>query len=108
MEENMNEIWKNINTNDENIKSYQVSTYGRIKNINTGRILKLKNILDGYSTISLNRVTYYVHRLVGLTFLLNPYNKPTINHIDKNKHNNNLINLEWATYKEQYTHSKPL
>ena len=99
MKDNMDEIWKNINTNDNNSKLYQVSTYGRIKNINTNRILKTKNIINGYSTININHINYFIHGLVGLAFLLNPDNKPIINHIDKNKHNNNLINLEWATYK---------
>lgn len=45
------------------------------------------------------------HRLMGLTFLPNPDNKRTINHIDGNKLNNNLTNLEWATDSENCQHA---
>ena len=43
---------------------------------------------------------YLVHRLLAMVFIPNPDNKPLIDHIDRNKMNNNLSNLRWATYKE--------
>jgi hypothetical protein len=101
------EIWKKINFNDINNRNdYEISTLGNIRNLNTKRILKIQNNKNGYSNIVLNSKTFKIHRLVAITFLDNPNNKPTVNHIDKNKHNNKLDNLEWATYLEQKKHSK--
>jgi hypothetical protein len=48
---------------------------------------------------------FRVHRLVGKNFLLNYENKPEINHIDSDKTNNNISNLEWSTTSENITHS---
>ena len=62
----------------------------------------------GYERVVLTkngiRKTYLVHRLVALAYIPNIENKPTVNHKDGNKRNNNVSNLEWATHKEQKTH----
>jgi hypothetical protein len=97
------EIWKKINNDIDN---YEISSFGNVRNCKTKRILKINNKKNGYSNISLNGKTYTIHRLVAFAFIDNPNNKPTVNHIDKNKHNNKLDNLEWATYLEQNIHSK--
>ncbi len=98
------EIWKTINISS--LTMYEISNYGNIRNIKNKRPLKIKSPKNGYCCITLCAKSYKIHRLVALTFLLNPNNKPTVNHIDKNKHNNKLENLEWATYSEQKFHSK--
>jgi len=50
------------------------------------------------------RKGYFVHRLVGLNFIENKFNKPQINHKDKNRKNNNISNLEWVTNRENSIH----
>lgn len=76
-------------------------------------LLKTFTKPDGYLAVSLwddsvlnrKRKTFLVHRLVAETFIPNPENKLTVNHIDGNKKNNNVNNLEWATAHEQEVHS---
>lgn len=63
--------------------------------------VSLTHIRPNGSVIDYERV----HRLMGLTFLDNPDNKRTINHIDGNKLNNTLHNIEWATYSENVQHA---
>lgn len=93
---------------------YMVSNYGRIYSIpndnKVGGILKHHvDKKSGYHFIILSKnhkkFNTSVHRLVAIAFIPNPDNKPTVNHIDGNKDNNNVDNLEWATYKEQLMHS---
>lgn len=94
------EVWKDIVKYD----NYEVSSFGNVKNKKTGRILKPNNC-GGYAAIGLpNNKTTQIHRLVAMAFILNPENKPQVNHIDKNKLNNNLSNLEWCTNKENSIH----
>lgn len=100
----MEEIWKTCTDYD----MYEVSNLGKVRNKNTGRILRLKE-KGGYLNVSLQlspdkRNSLRVHRLVAKEFIENPENKPQVNHIDKNKSNNIVSNLEWTTAKENNIH----
>jgi hypothetical protein len=68
---------------------------------------KLKPVLtkQGYLRVSFydknkKKKDFFIHRLLALGFIENPNNKPCIDHIDRNRQNNNLNNLRWATYEE--------
>ena len=52
--------------------------------------------------------TVKAHRMVAQAFIPNPHGKPVVNHIDLNRSNNDVLNLEWVTSKENYHHSKKL
>ena len=88
--------------------TYAVSNLGRVKNIKTGRILKQSKENTGYMRVKLfknNKGKHYsVHRLVLETFKANPDNKPQVNHINEDKTDNRLNNLEWSTPKENINH----
>ena len=61
--------------------------------------------LAGYLQVKFHGKPHYVHRLMAETFLPNPQNKPTVDHIDRNPSNNFLSNLRWATQSEQNENS---
>lgn len=86
---------------------YQVSDLGRIKR--DGHIKATYIDKGGYITVSLSKKskqkTLKVHRLVALAFIPNPDGKITVNHIDGNKHNNSVKNLEWSTHSENHKHA---
>jgi hypothetical protein len=98
-----NEIWKEIPLELTNNKpKYYVSSLGRFKN-NKGQITNFKNS-SGYKRLRIGDIKYLLHRLVAITFIPNTYNKKQVNHIDGNKLNNNVKNLEWVTNKENQIH----
>jgi len=117
------EVWKPIG----GYKGiYEISNKGKVKSLNfnkiSGRkghktplnpkILKPFKNPKGYLLVNLHKngkgKTIQVHRLVGIHFIINPNNKPQINHIDYNKTNNCINNLEWVTNLENRIHSAKL
>ena len=111
------EIWRDIE-GYEGI--YQISNLGRIKSLpklcgcssRQEKILKSLKHRDGYLQVVLcknkKRKNFKVHRLVAQAFILNPNNKPYINHIDCNRQNNCVDNLEWCTQKENMQYASQL
>lgn len=101
------EIWRDIEGYEG---LYQVSDQGRVKSLKRKgrrkeRILKLFYSGAGYLNVCLSdgiggQKWYYIHRLVGETFLPKPEGKDDINHKDEDKTNNNTWNLEWVSRKE--------
>ena len=92
---NTKEEWKQI----KEFPDYEVSTFGRVRKGDL--ILKTSLTTNGYPRVHLRKDkkdhTLMVHRFVAKAFIPNPNNYPVVNHIDGNKTNNNVKNLEWCT-----------
>lgn len=118
------EVWKDI----KGYKGiYQVSNMGRVRSLDRmvphdrtgkhgtgqrrikGRMMSTKEIKTAYLTVTLSRgrpsIPTYVHRLVIETFVPRAKGKRHCNHIDGNKHNNKLSNLEWSNKRENAIHA---
>jgi len=92
----------------EGFEKYEVSNLGRVRNMKTGKILKPQPDKNGYLKHHLSEHNkqkhLFLHRIIATTFIDNPEGKPCVNHIDENKLNNDLSNLEWCTVRENNIH----
>ena len=99
------EIWSDI----PKFPKYQASTFGKIKNKETGVILRPYLSEWGYEAVHLRKDgkshNRYIHKLVAETFIPNPDNKPEVNHEDGVKTNNRVDNLSWVTKSENNEHA---
>ena len=113
----VNEIWKDLKGNRE---IYQISNLGNVRtkerigargyHVKSKELTKFDNN-NGYYRVSMrlendkHSKSYLVHRLVGMLFIPHEDGKDFINHIDGDKHNNSVENLEWCTRSENEKHA---
>lgn len=107
------EEWKTVIYDGEIWDRYEVSSHGRVRSLNyrkTGQI-KILNQHENNSGYLLLRLVHngkrklcLVHRLVAETFIPNPNNYSDVNHINENKHDNRIENLEWLPHKKNMEH----
>ena len=102
----MQEIWKDIPSYEG---LYQISNYGNVKSIKRDKILKPQVNGRGYLSVGLSKngkhKTFRLNRLVMITFVGYVEGKDQVNHIDGDKTNNRLDNLEWCTQSENMIHA---
>ena len=94
------EIWKKIEGFD-----YEVSTFGRVRNKDTGHISDLEPNKEGYYRVGLQyekgkKIPKLVHCLLGEAFIPNPENLPVVHHKDTVRSNNHISNLQWCTQED--------
>jgi len=113
------EIWKDIEGYEG---LYLISNFGRVKSLpktwwngfyyvkTSEKVLRQTKDTKGYLKVNLcknkKHITHRVHRLIANAFIENPLNKPYINHINGNKEDNSISNLEWVTHQENVKHAQ--
>jgi hypothetical protein len=94
----------------ENYETYKISSFGYVLDLRTGKKVNTHYSRDSYEMVNLTnpsgRNLYAIHRLVGLNFIEKVDNKYEIDHIDRNRKNNNINNLRWSDDYEQASNKK--
>ena len=98
------------NPNEAFTSNYDIKRNGSIESKLTGKTLKPAPLGKGYLEVTLydangNHKKFLVHRLVADAYIPNPHGKPQVNHIDGDKTNNSVENLEWCTNSENNKHA---
>ncbi|MEM5663392.1 HNH endonuclease [Bacillus cereus] len=103
----MKEQWKQFGQSAK--RKYYISPQGNVKSVcivtSIERPIKLLTDKDGYHYVTIKPRAYRINRLVAQAYIPNVDNKPCVNHIDLNRINNNVDNLEWVTHQENIQHS---
>lgn len=110
------EKWKPLQYPNLVANHYEISSYGRVKNVNTGKILAQNLLKSGYFSIRIcnpsrnKKMHIIIHKAVAYTFIPNPQNLPEVNHKDGIKTNNNASNLEWcsSSYNQKHKYAMGL
>jgi hypothetical protein len=88
---------------------YYATKNGDIYSSKSNKVLRKYNHVKGYLFVELcingKRVVKTIHRLIAKAYISNPDNKPQVNHINGNKKDNSVINLEWSTNSENQKHA---
>ena len=114
----MEEIWKPIKIEKDGkildfSGRYEISNFGNVRNVKADRFVRCRDNRGGYLCVTFRinvngekyQYTFRVHRLVALMFIPNPMNLPEVNHLDCNKRNNRIDNLEWCTRSQNIRHA---
>lgn len=113
------EIWKDVIGYEQ---IYQVSNLGRVKRVGKNHLCNLKYQGEYYLTAYDNGKGYLriklsnngnsrrvmLHRIIAEAFIENPNNYPCVNHINANKKDNSILNLEWCTQSQNCLHAVSL
>lgn len=108
----MEEVWRSLVYQGQEFPDFEVSDQGDLRNANTKKVYRQCVNKNGYCQVCVSlgsrnkKKVFKIHKAVAETFISNPENKPQVNHIDTDKTNNSVKNLEWVTNLENSHHAK--